>query len=140
MTGAAPARAAPADATAPEVWWWGEGEKGGESGHCGGGDGIGAGGGATAGSCTVAGLEAAPRRFIAATTMTSTAAGGAEVLGCRRGKGSGRMVAGLAPVVAVLVLISAVIDVYRVLQRCVRPSRGPPRGLSLATGSGVDEG
>ena len=50
------------------------------------------------------------------------------------------MVAGLAPVVAVLVLISAVIDVYRVLQRCVRPSRGPPRGLSLATGSGVDEG
>ena len=55
-------------------------------------------------------------------------------------QGSGRMVAGLAPVVAVLVLISAVIDVYRVLQRCVRPSRGPPRGLSLATGSGVDEG
>ncbi len=77
-----------ADATAPEVWWWGEGEKGGESGHCGGGDGIGAGGGATAGSCTVAGLEAAPRRFIAATTMTSTAAGGAEVLGCRRGRGA----------------------------------------------------
>ena len=55
-------------------------------------------------------------------------------------QGSGRMVAGLAPVVAVLVLISAVIDVYRVLQRCVRPSCGPPRGLSLATGSGVDEG
>ena len=53
-------------------------------------------------------------------------------------QGSGRMVAGLAPVVAVLVLISAVIDVYRVLQRCVRPSCGPPRGLSLATGSGVD--
>ena len=98
MTGAAPARAAPADATAPEVWWWGEGEKGGESGHCGGGDGIGAGGGATAGSCTVAGLEAAPRRFIAATTMTSTAAGGAEVLGCRRGRGAAAWC--LAPVVS----------------------------------------
>ena len=61
-------------------------------------------------------------------------------LGVQARQGSGRMVAGLAPVVAVLVLISAVIDVYRVLQRCVRPSRGPPRGLSLATGSGVDEG
>ena len=120
MTGAAPARAAPADATAPEVWWWGEGEKGGESGHCGGGDGIGAGGGATAGSCTVAGLEAAPRRFIAATTMTSTAAGGAEVLGCRRGRGAAAWC--LAPVVSgygTSAMISAIIDLYCVLKRCV---------------------
>ena len=52
-------------------------------------------------------------------------------------QGSGRMVAGLAPVVAVLVLISAVIDVYRVLQRCVRPSRGPPRPSGSLSSYGV---
>ena len=51
-------------------------------------------------------------------------------------QGSGRMVAGLAPVVAaVLVLISAIIDLYCVLQRCVSAapvdvSRGDPLEVS----------
>ena len=117
-----------------------EGEKGGEGGHCGGGDGIGAGDGAAADSGTVEGLEAAPRRFVAATTMASTAArglGAGEAGERPHGGGSGASGYGTSADLAI-------IDLFCVLKRCVTAapvdvSRGdpayPPLSSSLEVSS-----